>query len=78
MNRTDRKQLWLAGALTAVIASLGGCATQVAPWERGNLARPEMALEPYPLDTLFRQHTFFSKEAVTGGYGIGGGGCGCN
>ena len=57
---------------------LSGCATQVAPWERGNLARPEMALEPYPLEAVFRQHSFFSKESMSGGYGIGGGGCGCN
>ncbi|NEV61712.1 DUF4266 domain-containing protein [Thiorhodococcus minor] len=60
------------------LLSLAGCAMDVAPWERGNLARQEMALEPYPLEAVFRQHVFFSKEAVSGGYGIGGGGCGCN
>ena len=64
--------------LVAAVLGLTGCATQVAPWERGNLARPEMALEPYPLEAVLRQHAFFSKESVTGGYGIGGGGCGCN
>jgi hypothetical protein len=64
------------GPLLAVL--LSGCAGTVAPWERGNLARPEMALEPYPNDAAFRQHTFFSKEGASGGYGVGGGGCGCN
>lgn len=62
-----------------ILPALTGCAIQpVAAWERGNLARPEMALEPYPLEAGFRQHAFFSKESVSGGYGIGGGGCGCN
>jgi hypothetical protein len=68
----------LIGCLMGLVLQLGGCATPPQPWERGNLARPEMALEPYPLEASFRQHTFFSKESVTGGYGIGGGGCGCN
>ena len=67
----------LAGCLAGIVLQLGACAAP-QPWERGHLARPEMALEPYPLEASFRQHTFFSKEAVTGGYGIGGGGCGCN
>lgn len=68
----------LSRSLMLLTALLAGCATQVAPWERGQLARPEMALEPYPLEASFRQHVFFSKESVSGGYGVGGGGCGCN
>ncbi|QGU31869.1 DUF4266 domain-containing protein [Thermochromatium tepidum] len=66
------------GPLMLLTTWLCGCATQVAPWERGRLARPEMALEPYPLEASLRQHVFFSKESVSGGYGVGGGGCGCN
>ena len=68
----------LSRSLMLLTPLLAGCATQVAPWERGQLARPEMALEPYPLEASFRQHVFFSKESVSGGYGVGGGGCGCN
>lgn len=64
-------------ACLAGLLPLAGCAS-VAPWERGHLAKPEMALEPYPVEALFRQHAFFSKEGAAGGYGIGGGGCGCN
>ena len=30
------------------------------------------------LDQRFTQHIYGSKEAVSGGYGVGGGGCGCN
>lgn len=64
--------------LAAVQVPLAGCVTEVPPWERGILARPEMAMEPDPLEASFRQHVFFSKEGAAGGYGVGGGGCGCN
>ncbi len=61
------------------VAPLGGCATVgIKPWERDVLARPEMALDAYPLDTAFDEHLYFSKEAASGGRGFGGGGCGCN
>jgi hypothetical protein len=57
---------------------LAGCTPHVAPWERGNLAKPQMSLEPVPLNAALMRHTYGSKEAATGGYGVGGGGCGCN
>ena len=63
----------------ALVAMLGGCsAVGVKTWERGTLARPEMALDAYPVDTSFDEHVYFSKEAASGGRGFGGGGCGCN
>ncbi|MEP7084117.1 MAG: DUF4266 domain-containing protein, partial [Betaproteobacteria bacterium] len=31
-----------------------------------------------PLDDRFSQHIYTSKENASGGYGAGGGGCGCN
>lgn len=58
-------------------AALAGCA-QVQPWEKGVLARPEMTFEADPLQARFEQHIYFSKENASGGYGVGGGGCGCN
>lgn len=68
-----------AAAILLVMA-LAGCATMSPPqpWERGTLARPEMQFDPDPLDTKITQHIYTSKEAATGGYGAGGGGCGCN
>lgn len=64
-------------ALAAV--GLSGCAlAPVQPWEKGNLARPEMLFDGDPLQSRFEQHIYFSKENMTGGYGVGGGGCGCN
>ena len=68
-------------ALLAVVAlvALGGCAMQPPhAWEKGNLARKEMTMENDPLDQAFTQHVYFSKESASGGYGVGGGGCGCN
>jgi Domain of unknown function (DUF4266) len=57
-----------------------GCATLEPPkaWERGDLAKPSMQIEPDKLATKIDQHVYASKEAATGGYGVGGGGCGCN
>jgi len=67
----------LAGA--AVVAA-AGCATIAPPkpWERGDLAKPAMQIDPDRLETKIQQHVYTSKEAATGGYGVGGGGCGCN
>jgi hypothetical protein len=42
------------------------------------MARPEMQLAPYPLQTAADEHIYFSKEASSGGRGFAGGGCGCN
>lgn len=59
---------------------LAGCGTlgQVAAWEKGDLAKPAMQFENDPLGARFNQHVYFSKEAASGGFGVGGGGCGCN
>jgi len=54
-----------------------GC-TSVQPWEKGNLAKSHMAFDPDPQESSFRQRVYQSKEAARGGYGIEGGGCGCN
>ena len=59
------------------IGSLFSC-QQVRPWERGLLARPEMAWDSDPLGALLQDHIFFSKEASSGGDTAAGGGCGCN
>jgi hypothetical protein len=60
------------------ILSLAGCTNTVQPWERGTLAKPEMAFDPNTSELAIRNHTFSAKEASTGGYGVSGGGCGCN
>lgn len=63
--------------LLLVAVVLQGCET-VAPWERGNLAREDMSLDPNPKLNQLREHIFTSREASQGGLTGGGGGCGCN
>lgn len=63
--------------LLAALTVLAGCA-DVQPWERGNLAKPQMALDPYPLQSASRQHIFSSREAASSAGSAQGGGCGCN
>ena len=50
----------------------------VKAWERGTLAKPEMAIDADPMETTLNSHIFFSKEASNGGHNAAGGGCGCN
>jgi hypothetical protein len=68
----------LPGAL-GVLFMLGGCSSLgVKPFERELLAKPSMQLNAAPLEAAADDHTYFSKEAATGGRSFGGGGCGCN
>lgn len=64
----------------AVAVLLSGCATMQPPkpWEKGQLARPEMQFDADPMSARLSDHIYTSKEAASGGYGVGGGGCGCN
>ena len=67
--------------LSFVLAVVGiaGCAMQPPQaFEKGNLAKREMTFGSDPLEDAFNQHVYFSKEAASGGTGVGGGGCGCN
>lgn len=59
------------------IAGLSGCAS-VQPWEKQNLAKPQMTFEGDKLETGYIEHIYSSKEGASGGSGVGGGGCGCN
>ena len=63
-----------------VVAQLSGCVTleRVKPWERGTLAKKEMALNSAGLDNALDDHIYFSKEGSSGGRSFAGGGCGCN
>jgi hypothetical protein len=71
--------LWSLFA-AGLLGSLAGCSSPgpVQAWEKGNLAKPGMAMEADPLDQRFMQHIYTSKENSTGGASVGGGGCGCN
>ena len=56
---------------------LGACAA-VAPYQRGYLARPDMALDSGIGTAKALEKTYSAKEAASGGASVGGGGCGCN
>ena len=79
------KRLSMRGAIAlAAVTLMGtGCSSmsewgQVSAWEKGNLAKAKMTFEGDPIDQRFVQHIYTSKENSSGGYGVGGGGCGCN
>ena len=73
-----RRSASVLGLLSLV--ALAGCGSLAGPepWEKGNLAKPEMQMGGDGLEQRFNQHTYNSKEAASGGTGVGGGGCGCN
>ena len=60
-----------------LIITVSACA-EVKPWQRNVLAQPDMQLVPDRMVDYIDDHIYFSKEAATGGKGVGGGGCGCN
>lgn len=76
MNSAPR----IATALAA--AALAGCAQldALAPraWEKDRLALPEMTIEGDGHAGRLDQRVYSSRENAAGGYGVGGGGCGCN
>ena len=73
-----------AGALLGTAAILG---TTAILWTIGALQFEGMptgridgaaVVEGNALEAKFADHTYFSKEAASGGAGVAGGGCGCN
>lgn len=87
-NRNDRsdalgtvvKKLGRLCAAAMVVGGASGCTVYAPPqaWEKGNLAKKEMTMNADVLDQSYVQHIYTSRENATGGYGVGGGGCGCN
>lgn len=63
-------------AALAAATLLSGCAT-VPAWERGNLAKPQMAFDLNPSESALRAHAYSSREAAASGTVGAGGGCGC-
>lgn len=79
LQPTGLRKLTAVLMLSATGLGLSGCADLgVKPWERELLAKPSMQLNAAPLEQAADDHTYFSKEAATGGRSFGGGGCGCN
>jgi hypothetical protein len=66
----------IATLTLAACLSLPGCAT-VEPWERGNLAQPQMAFDLNPAQSALRAHAYNAREASPSSASAIGGGCGC-
>jgi len=56
---------------------LSGCA-MVQPYEREVLSKPIMQFDSDKEEAAAREHLLNSVEGSSGGFGVGGGGCGCN
>jgi hypothetical protein len=71
-----------AAAFLGLAAGWSGCSTtaavRVQPWQRGTLADYTMNPNRDPVATALTEHVYFSREAASGGRGVGGSGCGCN
>ena len=80
MTGTTRK-LTQALALTALLATLAGCAAPtpwVKPYEREHFADPIMSAARNPVSSTYLDHVLESREGARGATGAVGGGCGCN
>jgi hypothetical protein len=68
------------GLACTAVALITACAGPGGPaaWDKSFIAKPEMSMSWGMQSLRFDQHVYESKEAAMGGYGIGGGGCGCN
>lgn len=75
MNRCYKhlRSILLLGALVA----FAGC-KNVEPWQRKTLSDATMRGDRDPAGLGLAEHMWFSREAASGGRGVGGGGCGCN
>ncbi len=74
MTSRARAGLFLAFAW---VCGLTGC-VRVAPYERGTLAREDMALAEDPDLSAGPEHAREYREGSSGGSSAKGGGCGCN
>jgi Domain of unknown function (DUF4266) len=77
-ERPDHARRLRVAAALCGLAWLTGCGSLPQPWEKGVLAKPAMAFDSDPLEARFSEHIYTSKEAASGGGGVGGAGCGCN
>lgn len=68
----------LAAAASAFFSGCSSEAVRVRPWERGTLADASMNPDRDTLGSAMMEHVDFSREAASGGRGVGGSGCGCN
>ena len=68
--------------VSLALTVFAGCSNpqlaRVHPWEKAAFADYTMRPDRDPLATSMSEHIFTSREAASGGRGVGGSGCGCN
>ena len=72
------KKYLLPLGLLGLLAMTGCSHLGAKAYERGTLAKPNMQLVSDPITASFNDHTYFSKEASSGGASFGGGAWACN
>ena len=75
MNRPSQP-LFAAVLLMGVLLATG--CKNVEPWQKRTLSDATMRGDRDPAGQGLADHMWFSREAASGGRGVGGGGCGCN
>ena len=76
-SRVARARRILLAALGLMLSLALAACSSVEPWERGNLAKPQMAPEPHPAQRAMQEHVYRSREASGTPASAQGGGCGC-
>ena len=77
--KTITRSVALRGLFLLVgVGALGTGCQNVSPMQRGKLSDMTMRGDRDPLGVSMAEHVYFSREAASGGRGVGGGGCGCN
>jgi len=75
-SHSARATAWL---LLAVVASLLGACSHVAPYEREHLAHPAMDTAARErAEARFHGHVYDAREGAGSSGDVAGGGCGCN
>jgi hypothetical protein len=64
--------------LVGLVVFVGCQSVDVQPWEKDLLADYTMRADRDKLHDAMSEHIFFSREASSGGRGVGASGCGCN
>ena len=82
MKTNSRRPLPALLVACFALALCGGCTNpqlvRVHPWEKAAFADFTMRPDRDPIATAMGEHIFTSREAASGGRGVGGSGCGCN
>jgi len=70
-----KKQMKIA--ILCLTLFMSACTT-IQPFQREILSKPEMEFDMEKVEIGAREHFLNSLEGSSGGFGVGGGGCGCN